>query len=166
MTEGKIKELLETFLRQWKSDSSNRYASFDFCFSYFNSFEDKLEIASEENLEKSCLQLGFYLASWGMLRASSFLIQKSLRYYIDLVRAISTTPQQAWDIDVDSYDKNVELLIETYNRISSHLDNHRHLTLATKIMLGVFGNTPAFDDFFCTSFRALYPGFGFRAFNK
>lgn len=166
LDESKIKEVIDVFLKQWTADSSNRFASFDFCYSYFNSFDDKREIANEKNIEKSCLQLGFYLASWGMLRASSFLINKSLRYYKDLIETIANTPQRAWDIDINTYDKDSELLIETYKSISSHFDDHRHLTLTTKIMLGVFGNAPAFDDFFCTTFRKLYPGNGFRAFNK
>lgn len=42
-----------------------RYASFDYCFNYFQSFRGRAsELISEENLEHSCLQLGFYLASW------------------------------------------------------------------------------------------------------
>ena len=165
MDESKINELIENFLKQLTADSS-RFASFDFCYSYFNSFDDKREIANEKNIEKSCLQLGFYLASWGMLRASSFLINKSLPYYKGLIRTIANTPQEAWDIDLDTYDKDSALLIETYKSISSHFNDHRHLTLTTKIMLGVFGNAPAFDDFFCTTFRKLYPGNGFRVFNN
>lgn len=48
-----------------------RYASFDYCFNYFQSFREARNIAalaSSANLQLSCLHLGFYLASWGMLR--------------------------------------------------------------------------------------------------
>jgi hypothetical protein len=51
-----------------------RYASFDYCFNYFRSFREQdrtADIAAPQNLQMSCLQLGFYLASWGMLRGSS-----------------------------------------------------------------------------------------------
>jgi len=61
-----------------------RSASFDYCFNHFQSFreEDKVQkLAEAGNMEMSCLQLGFYLASWGMLRGSSFLLEKSLRFY-------------------------------------------------------------------------------------
>lgn len=54
-----------------------RYASYDYCFNYFQSFYNNgtvVELASEANLQMSCLQLGFYLASWGMLRGSSLEI--------------------------------------------------------------------------------------------
>ena len=50
-------------------DPTGRYASFDYCFNYFQSFRTyPAELTSPGNLELSCLQLGFYLASWGMLR--------------------------------------------------------------------------------------------------
>jgi len=32
-----------------------------------------MEIISNINIEKSCLQLGFYLASWGMYRNTDLL---------------------------------------------------------------------------------------------
>jgi hypothetical protein len=41
------------------------------------------------------------------------------------------------------------------------------LTLITKILLGVFGFIPAFDNFFCNSFRAIAEGqCGFRSVNQ
>ncbi len=50
---------------------NERYASFDYCFNYFQSFRELGNIsalAGPANVQLSCLQLGFYLASWGMLR--------------------------------------------------------------------------------------------------
>jgi hypothetical protein len=46
--------------------SDERYASFDYCFNYFQTFRQTntmKEIASQDRLQESCLQLGFYLAS-------------------------------------------------------------------------------------------------------
>lgn len=46
-----------------------RYASFDFYFNYFQSFYEagKIEaLVQKDNMEMSCLQLGFCLSSWGM----------------------------------------------------------------------------------------------------
>ena len=60
-----------------------RYASFDYCFNYFQAFREAGNvgaIAEPENRELSCLHLGFYLASWGMLRGSAELLQKSARH--------------------------------------------------------------------------------------
>ncbi len=58
-----------------------RFSSFDYCYNHFYSFyrDNRVpELADDRNLQMSCLQLGFYLASWGMLRGSSFLIEKSV----------------------------------------------------------------------------------------
>src|SRR6266536_362827 len=73
--------------------AGERSASFDYCFNYFQSFreEDKIEnLAEPSHMEGSCLQLAFYLASWGMLRGSSFLLEKSVRFYQPLIRGIAT----------------------------------------------------------------------------
>lgn len=98
-----------------------RYSSFDFCYNYFHSFykKDKIhELSNSVNLEKSCLQLGFYLASWGMMRGSSFLLEKSVRNYSDLIILISKMPSKMWEIDVDQYSSdNLELLLDCKKRL-------------------------------------------------
>ena len=133
---------------------NERYASFDFCYNYFYSFykENKLsELANKDNLQMSCLQIGFYLASWGMMRGSSFLLEKSVKNYSNLIIAISEMPPKLWKIDVDSYnDENISLLLDCKKEIIDTLgkDNKPSDTLVTKIMLGVFANVPAFDDYF------------------
>ena len=54
-----------------------------------------------------------------------------------------------------------------YNEISQFIpDENRKLVLVTKIMLGVFGNTPAFDDNFTSTFREHYGNNArYRSFN-
>ena len=161
-----FKQNIETYfndfdnLRLTKVDTTqnnHRYNSFDFCFNYFSSFADKTQIANDENLETSCLQLGFYLASWGMLRGSSELLEKSLSFYIPMVRTISTFDKSIWEIDVDKYDDGdiQKALKDTYHEIGKHIPNQAKVTLATKIMLGVFGNVPAFDRYFKLAMREL-----------
>ena len=51
-----------------------RDASYDFCFLYFQTHRG---ILGGKNLECSCMHLWSYLASWGMLRGSSELLQRS-----------------------------------------------------------------------------------------
>jgi len=66
-------------------NANERYASFDYCFNYFQSFRESGAVsllASSDNVQLSCLHLGFYLASWGMFRGSTELLQKSARYLI------------------------------------------------------------------------------------
>lgn len=54
-------------------------------------------------MELSCLHLGFYLSSWGMLRGSSVRLQRSVRYYVPLIEAIASTSPDVWGLDVDAY---------------------------------------------------------------
>jgi len=142
-----------------------RYASFDYCFNYFQQFrEDKTlrDMADEAHIELSCLHLSFYLASWGMFRGSSFLLEKSSKFFEPLIRTISLMDESIWNVDVDEYtDNNIVLLIQCANSIADKLEkpNNPTDTLITKIMLGVFGNVPAFDN----NFRK---GFGCHSFGK
>ena len=158
-----IKEAMDQFLhgggknRGKKPDE--RYASFDFCYNYFYSFykEKRLpELANNENLQTSCLQLGFYLASWGMMRGSSFLLEKSVRNFRELITCISKMDSRLWEIDVDNYnDGNISILLDCKQQIINSLgeENNPSDTLITKIMLGVFANVPAFDTYFRKSLK-------------
>ena len=86
---------------------TDRYASFDYCFNYFRSFHSRGEtamLASPAHLQESCLQVGFYLASWGMFRGGTVLLDRSLRYLVPVVQAIGDAPDEIWSIDADKYD--------------------------------------------------------------
>lgn len=135
-----------------------RYASFDYCFNYFRSFHDRDDVsglAAKNQLQVSCLQLGFYLASWGMLRGSSVLLQRSVRNFIPVVEAIADMPEEVWSIDVDSYSStNCDALLEGVARIRRSFPERASDILVTKTMLGVFGGMPAFDQFFKKGFSA------------
>jgi len=143
-----IKKFIEEF--EATREPNERDTSFDYCYNYFYSFYkgNKLhELANEENLQRSCLQLGFYLASWGMLR-NSFLLKKSVRYFSDLIKEISKIDPKLWEIDVDNYnDENIKLLLDCQLKIIEVIKNNSD-TLITKIMLGVFANVPAYDYYF------------------
>ena len=158
---------LDTTLRSYRDQNGaeERYSSFDYCYGFFRNTPPRKLI---DDMEKSCLAIGFYLASWGMLRGSSFLLQKSARYYIPLIEFISEQDSSLWEIDVDSYsEENVVMLIKVYDSIREILvpQKKSHLTLTTKIMMGVFGNVPAYDQYFCDTMREL-SGSGFRSFNE
>ncbi|NCA84767.1 MAG: hypothetical protein EOM83_04245 [Clostridia bacterium] len=157
---------IETIVNRYKSQSApdDRYASFDYCYNYFRPSND-----ITQDIEKGCLVLGFYLASWGMFRGSSFLLQKSVKHFEPTIRYIATLDKSVWEIDADNYDENnVRTIIKIYKDIKTRLINKSNadLTLITKILLGVFGFVPAFDNFFCNSFRAISGGqCGFRKVN-
>lgn len=152
----------------------HRYASFDYCYGYF---QIKSHQELSHDIEKACLQLGFYLASWGMLRGSSFLLQKSIKYYEPLIKYLITLKKEEheiWHIDIDVYNnKNIDTILKVYgdiqNLIIKNNGNNRHIVLVTKIMLGVFGCIPAFDQYFSDTFREIFKNkyrCGFRSVDK
>jgi len=155
-TDKQIRDLFREFNNS--KSVEHRYISFDYCFSYFNSFNNKSEIAHKKNIEKSCLHLGFYLASWGMLRASSVLLQKSFLFYKRIIECIANDCDDIWNIDVNKYNsKNIIRLQTVHNNLSDFIpDENRKIVIVTKIMLGVFGCSPAFDNYFTTTFRSEY----------
>lgn len=159
-----IEATIEPFIG--RRDACNRYASFDYCNNHFHP-NNQLHIA--DDMEKSCMSLGFYLASWGMFRGSSFLLDNSAQIFVPLVEYISQLDVSAWEIDADNLEENSEQVIAIYREIRSLLipENKSHLTLTTKIMLGVFGSVPAYDRFFIKAFKEIYKGqCGFSVFNK
>jgi len=145
-----------------------RDASFDYCFNYFQQFREEgrlNDLKTPERVQESCLQLGFYLASWGMYRGSGFLLKKSAKILEPIIGLIANQPTGFWEIDVDSYtqDNNIQSLLEFKTEIVSLLEDKKPTdVLVTKIMLGVFGNVPAFD----TNFRKGFKAHGCCTFGK
>lgn len=161
-----IKTDIELLINKYKSDSKpeDRFTSFDYCYNYFHSTNNLTE-----DIEKSCLVLGFYLASWGMFRGSSFILQKNAKHFEHAIRYIARVDKSNWQIDVDNYnEKNIQSILKIYKDIKELLihKGNAHVTLISKILLGVFGFIPAFDNNFCNSFRAISNGqCGFRSVN-
>jgi len=158
-----IKKFKEPFEEQndlrnhrYASLAYHRYASFDYCYNYFKTTKNLIA-----DTEKSCLVLGFYLASWGMYRGSSFMLQNSVKILEPLIiyfAELKRNERDVWTIDVDKYDDvNIRKILEIYQNIKEDIipQNQAHLTLVTKILLGVFGFIPAYDNFFCNTFRKI-----------
>jgi hypothetical protein len=100
-------------------------------------------------MQISCLHLGFYLASWGMLRGSSTLLRRSVKYFEPVVDVIMNAPSEIWQIDTDRYSaESWSVLDEVSHRIRAAFAEGASDILVTKIMLGVFGCVPAFDTYF------------------
>lgn len=133
-----------------------RYASFDYCFNYFQQARDDRETASlarGDRLELSCLHLGFYLASWGMMRGSGGLHGRSLQELVTVVQTIADEPGATWELDVPSYSVHgIAAVLALADRIRASYTFAASPILVTKTMLGVFGCIPAFDRFFRLGF--------------
>jgi hypothetical protein len=134
-------------------DPDGRYASFDYCYNFFQAFREQdatKRLLAQEVLESACMSLGFYLASWGMLRGSTYLLQRSARHLVPVIKVIADAPDEAWEIDADAYSRpGVMDLMEGLERdLRIALRRPSSDTLITKILLGVFGCVPAFDTNF------------------
>ena len=141
--------LVQTFTR-------TRYASFDYCFNYFQDARDAQEtagLARGDQLELSCLHLGFYLASWGMMRGRGGLHGRSLQELVRVVQAIADEPAATWQLDVPGYSETgIGAVLALADRIRAAYTFTASPVLVTKTMLGVFGCIPAFDRFFRLGF--------------
>jgi hypothetical protein len=87
-----------------------------------------------------------------MYRGSGFLLRKSARLLVPVISAIAQAESQLWDIDVHCYTaESIEFILEFRSKvIKAFQPNSPSDILVTKIMLGVFGNVPAFDTNFKT----------------
>lgn len=172
--DSEFKTIVNAFKNSSLSQIDERYTSFDYCFNWFQVHQNSC--ADDDKIEQSCLHLMCYLASWGMLRGSSILLQKSAKFYEPLVMAVagkldkseSNVNQKIWELDVQNYNNNFDIILETYEKIRLALfrdDTNRHIVVVTKIMLGIFGCVPALDRYFCLTFKELFLGHGFAAPN-
>ena len=172
-----INKFIEPNFRDPGRNPENRYASFDYCYNYFQAFRESgtlREMSNDANIEMSCLQLGYYLASWGMLRGSSFLLTKaSVTIYKPIIEMLSERPEEEWAINVSSYDDTtIDQLLKLEEKIKLTFGPYKDSasdTLATKILLGVMGNVPAFDTNFNNGYKRVFGsgnGFGKKALNN
>lgn len=162
IADGVITECVDRFLGRvtigsevtYSADRAREY-SWDFAFNYFQDHP-----RPTESIEFSCMQLGYYLASWGMLRGSSYLFNKTnARHYTRTIEVIEKLTPDASGIDADRWSDPAaqEVLLECYARLRESLlpPDRSAVTLVTKVMLGVWGNVPAYDTYFQGTFRSL-----------
>lgn len=132
-----------------------RSLSWDICFSHFQGSP-----LNKSSAELDRLHLGYYLASWGMLRGSAFLLKSTNALYYD--GAINVIRQYSADLsdgglrgfDIDHYGGKDDdrVMVERFSTAWRELhealsttSNSPSLTLMTKILAGVWGCIPALD---------------------
>ena len=146
------------FHTQLESDVNHRNKSWEHCYNYFTGNEIDVDIA--------CLHMSFYLASWGMYRGSSFLLQKDYLIHKEVVEHILKN-KHLQKINYQDLEKtHIEELFILINWIKDWYQNNiksingvtRKInvtdTLTTKIILGTLGCVPAYDRYFIDGLRA------------
>lgn len=154
----------EKFYNDLKADKNGRYRSWEHCYSHFI----KARKSKEVDHDYLSLQLAFYLASWGMYRGSSFLLQKDYKVHIPVVKELLKNKYDALaGIDCigfkdDSNQKllqDINLFLEKYydeirkNVKGQELKNELSSTLITKILMGTLGCVPAYDRYFIAGIK-------------
>lgn len=155
---GEITTAIEDFLRSVNGQAPQEYRrerSWDFCFNYFQSNPEPTQ-----NMELSCLQLGYYLASWGMLRGSSYLFRETnARHYRPTIEVIERFNPKMRQIDAQPFgDPDAqELILSAYGDLRRALlpEGGAYRTLVSKVMMGTWGTVPSFDTYFIKGFRSL-----------
>ena len=156
-------------------DKHHRFKSWEHCNNFFSKHKGNLE---DENLfDYSCLQLAFYLASWGMMRGSTFLLQKDYRiheYFIKNVAmnykykkyyAVLNEASISID-DIDGIDELIKYTAKVYVDNIKDINGEKTTvsvtdTLISKILLGVYGIVPAYDSYFVNAIKM----YGFKNAN-
>lgn len=145
-----------------KSENS-RYRSWEYCYAEFVMARNQ----SLPDYDYLSLHLAFYLASWGMLRAS-FLLQKDYKVHIPVVQIILKSEydclqnlkcqdmlkqevQTAWQKVNNELSDYYSKVRET---VKDDVKSKPSSVLMSKILLGTLACTPAYDRFFMDSAKA------------
>ena len=147
----KMKPTLSSFLSQIEKDKSHRFTSWEHCYQAFQTETDK---------ELLTLHLAFYLASWGMYRGSSGLLQKNHTIHRETVNIILKYKYLQCSQNKEIGLNDLEDIINLINELKKHYlsityikDNEEKNinptdTLISKVILGSLGCLPAMDRYF------------------
>lgn len=174
MTADVAVHLIRDYFNETVKDSHGRYMSWRHCY---KAFSENRNATDEQTIDYLSLHLAFYLASWGMYRGSSFLLQKDYKVHIPVVEIIQEQKYNPlYGISAENLreEENLDLLNEIAIRIracyakeqpsSDGIINNATDTLVTKILLGTLGCVPAFDRYYINSVKKNHVSTG--AFNK
>lgn len=139
------------FYDSLRSDPHGRYRSWEYCYSAFATLR---KARDSESLDILALHLAWYLASWGMLRGSAFLLQKDYKIHLSAVSLLLDSKwDELWSLSQNDLIKGefagpvVELSSELSNVYQREAGGIPSDTLLTKILLGTIGCAPAYDRY-------------------
>ena len=163
MTVDVAAQLIRDYFNETVKDSHGRYMSWRHCY---KAFSKNRNTTNEPIIDYLSLHLAFYLASWGMYRGSSFLLQKDYKVHIPVVMIIQEqqyNPLYCISAEDLCKEENLDLLNDIAERIrdcyareqpsTDGITNNATDTLVTKILLGTLGCVPAFDRYYVNSVK-------------
>ena len=158
-----VVEIANVFVNQ--KDSKHRFASWDYCYGLAQCMYARKKDLTDSDYDYMALNLAFYLASWGMYRGSSFLLDKSYKIHIKPVKLIFSK-DELWKGSLSSSEltafgkelANVYGVGDKVRASNDGISGNMTDTLFTKILLGLTGNVIAYDRYCKTALSSL--GFG------
>jgi hypothetical protein len=152
--------MVHTAIQAYWGDSRgeyHRYRSWEHCFQYF---QKQGQTGILRDRDTAALHLGFYLASWGMYRGSSFLLQHDYKVHGHVIDVLAE-PKHAplWGRDLGASPDDARLASAVMSLFTAIRGAYWPFvpatgtaqptdTLVTKIILGTLGIVPACDRFF------------------
>jgi len=156
-----ITPTIEKYLNGILTDEFHRYKSWDNCHQSFT---------NTKQTEIHTLKLAFYLASWGMYRGSSGLLQKSHLIHKGAVDILFSKEAQKLKCssENDVVRNNIIDILGIKNKLADHYSmiyftkgggKTRTIsptdTLLSKILLGTLGCVPAYDRYFIDGLKEM-----------
>lgn len=155
--------LIRDYFNETVKDVHGRYMSWRHCYRAFSENRNKRD---EQTVDYLALHLAFYLASWGMYRGSSFLLQKDYKVHIPVVRIIQEEKyhtlagisaknlcQRSNLILLEEIGARIKACYAVERPVCDGIPNHATDTLITKILLGTLGCVPAYDRYYVESVK-------------
>ena len=149
----------QTFYDDARANENGRSRSWEHCYRVFRDARTD----PSPDYDYLSLHLAFYLASWGMYRGSSFLLQKDYKVLSPIVEEI-LKPEYDCLFGLACADlRNSDVwgqYTKLYDKIDAYFDPIREKVagrkvttpvspvLITKILMGTLGCVPAYDRFF------------------
>ena len=149
----------QTFYEDARRDENGRSRSWEHCYRVFRDARTD----PSPDCDYLSLHLAFYLASWGMYRGSSFLLQKDYKVLVPIVEKILKPEYDCLfgvacvglrDSEVQgSLEKLYKYIAEQFGPIRDEVAGRKvpssvSPVLITKILMGTLGCVPAYDRFF------------------
>jgi len=151
----------------------DRDRSWEYCYKYFHYANPE---AIRADRDHAALQLGFYLASFGMYRGSAFLLQYPYTVHLGVVDCLlESNFSKLWpeEFEFGAGEKDEDLVplilkacgdVRTAYRPFADAKHKRVTnTLVTKVVLGTMGCFRALDDYFKAGYKKH---FGFNVPEK
>ena len=166
ITQKQLCDCIRIFLNDApeNTDLDGRFRSWEHCYAVFGEKLKHLPLSDtgmdgverySTDVDFLAVHLAFYLASWGMYRGSSFLLQKDYSIHKEPIRLIAE--KYAWIYG--QYPSNPKAVSNLYSALDKlyrvvvrtkqgeEKERIGSPTLLTKIMLGTLGCIPAFDRY-------------------